>query len=297
MLVRTATLDDAEAIRAIYNIEVLESTVTFDLVPRTLAEQRAWQAARSGALTVVVAERDGMVVGFGALSAYRDRPGYRTSVEDSVYVDRSARGTGVGDALVARLVADARAHGFHAVFARIAGEHHASIGLHRKHGFRVVGTEREVGRKFGQWLDVVLMEHLVAGDRPHPVRSPDGHPVLTYLAAFADHAPTVRRDLLERSLSPDFRYCDPGVDPVVHGIGEMDQLIAARRNADPDLDVTPDGEPEVHHRVFRLAWRSTGRNGVATGTVTGEVDHSGRILRVEVFGGAPGVAGEPTPQD
>ena len=161
MLVRTATLDDAEAIRAIYNLEVVESTVTFDLVPRTPEQQREWQRARSGALTVVVAEHGGAVVGFGALSAYRDRPGYRTSVEDSVYVDRSARGLGVGDAILGRLVRDARTHGFHAVFARIVGGHDASINLHAGLGFEQVGVEREVGRKFGTWLDVVVMELLL----------------------------------------------------------------------------------------------------------------------------------------
>jgi phosphinothricin acetyltransferase len=160
--VRLATLDDAEAIRAIYNPEVLESTVTFDLVPRSLEEQRAWMTARSGAHAVLVAERDGEgVVGFASLSPYRDRPAYSTTVEDSVYVRRDAQGTGVGKALLGELVELATAHGFHAMMARIVGDHEASIALHRGHGFELVGTEREVGRKMGRWLDVVVMQKLL----------------------------------------------------------------------------------------------------------------------------------------
>ncbi|MEY2570599.1 MAG: L-amino acid N-acyltransferase [Acidimicrobiaceae bacterium] len=162
MDVRLATLDDAEAIRAIYNPEVLESTVTFDLVPRSLEEQRAWMTARSGAHAVLVAERDGEgVVGFASLSPYRDRPAYSTTVEDSVYVRRDAQGTGVGKALLGELVELATAHGFHAMMARIVGDHEASIALHRGHGFELVGTEREVGRKMGRWLDVVVMQKLL----------------------------------------------------------------------------------------------------------------------------------------
>lgn len=169
MHVRPATIDDAEAIRAIYNPEVLESTVTFDLVPRSLAEQQAWLAQRSGAHLVIVAvDDDDTVLGFASLSPYRDRPAYSTTVEDSVYVHRDHQGEGVGVLLLADLVDRARRHGFHAVMARIVGDHEASIGLHRKVGFDVVGTEREVGRKFGQWLDVVIMQILLADPAADP---------------------------------------------------------------------------------------------------------------------------------
>lgn len=160
--VRPATVEDAEAIRSIYNPEVLESTVTFDLVPRTLHEQQQWLRARSGAHTVLVAEDEhAEVVGFGSLSPYKDRPAYSTSVEDSVYVRRDQRGLGVGRLLLAELVAVATSHGFHTVLARIVGDHDASIRLHLSLGFDVVGTEREVGRKFGRWLDVVIMQRLL----------------------------------------------------------------------------------------------------------------------------------------
>jgi phosphinothricin acetyltransferase len=162
MKVRLARSDDAEAIRAIYNREVTGSTVTFDLVPRTLADQRAWLEAHAGAHPAVVAEAsDGAVVGFGSLSPYRSRPAYSTSVEDSVYVHHEHRGEGVGRAVLAELVRLSEVHGFHAVFARIVGGHEASIALHRGCGFELVGVEREVGRKFGKWLDVALMQRLV----------------------------------------------------------------------------------------------------------------------------------------
>ncbi|MEZ5343637.1 MAG: N-acetyltransferase family protein [Acidimicrobiales bacterium] len=161
MDVRRATESDAEAIRAIYNREVLETTVTFDLVPRTLEEQRQYIAARSGALCVLVAEDQGTVAGFASLSFYRDRPAYRTSVENSIYTHRDYRGQGVGDLLMASLVERATASGFHSVFARIADAQAPSLSLHTKYGFELVGIEREVGRKFNRWLDVALMQLLL----------------------------------------------------------------------------------------------------------------------------------------
>jgi phosphinothricin acetyltransferase len=164
--VRLARSEDAEGIRDIYNLEVTTSTVTFDLVPRTPSEQRAWLEARSGAHAVVVATGGdggdgGEVLGFGSLSPYRDRPAYRTTVEDSVYVRRDHRGAGVGQAVLGELLVVAAAHGFHSVMARIVGGHQASIALHAGHGFTMVGVEREVGRKFNRWLDVAVMQRLL----------------------------------------------------------------------------------------------------------------------------------------
>ena len=161
MLVRLAHAADVEAIRAIYNVEVLESTVTFDLVPRSHDAQRAWLAAHAGAHPAVVAVDGDDVAGFGSLSPYKDRPAYSTTVEDSVYVHRDRRGQGVGKAILGELLHLATTHGFHAVIARIVGDHEASIALHRGCGFELVGTEREVGRKFGRWLDVVEMQRMV----------------------------------------------------------------------------------------------------------------------------------------
>lgn len=160
MEVRLARLDDAEPIRAIYNAEV-SGTTTFDLVPRTLADQERWLAAHAGAHPAVVAVDEGLVVGFGSLSPFRDRPAYATTVEDSVYVERTRQGHGVGRAILDELLRLADAHGFHSVIARIVGDNEPSIRLHRSCGFDHVGVEREVGRKLGRWLDVVEMQRLL----------------------------------------------------------------------------------------------------------------------------------------
>ena len=165
MTLRLATVADAEQIRAIYNHEVMHTTATFDLVPRSLPDQQAWLAARSGAFSTVVAtdpdDPEGEVVGFAALSPYKERAAYRTSVEDSVYVRRDRAGQGIGRLLLGELLQVAANSGFHAVFARINAASEASIGLHRACGFELVGIEREVGRKFNRWHDVALMEHLL----------------------------------------------------------------------------------------------------------------------------------------
>jgi L-amino acid N-acyltransferase len=162
LTIRLARPEDVEATRQIYNTEVTTSTVTFDLVPRSIEEQREWLSARSGAHAVLVAEDEAAgVVGFASLSPWGKRPAYATSVEDSVYVHRDHRGRGIGRALLAELLAVAIAHGFHAVFARVVGDHAASVRLHEAAGFEIVGTEREVGRKFGRWLDVVVLELLL----------------------------------------------------------------------------------------------------------------------------------------
>ncbi len=159
---RAATVADAPAIATIYNHEVLNTTATFDLVPRTLEEQREWLLARSGAFSAIVAvAEDAGVVGFASLSPYKERAAYRTTVEDSVYVDRAFGGRGIGTLLVTRLLGIARDSGFHAVMARIEASGTASRALHARCGFELVGIEREVGRKFNRWLDVAIMQALL----------------------------------------------------------------------------------------------------------------------------------------
>lgn len=166
LTLRLATAHDAEQIRAIYNHEVMHTVATFDLVPRSLPEQQEWLAARSGAFAAIVAvDAEGGpgndIVGFGALSPYKDRAAYRTSVENSVYVRRDRHGQGVGTLVLQELLQIAANSGFHAVFARINASGDASIALHRRCGFELVGIEREVGRKFSRWHDVALMQRLL----------------------------------------------------------------------------------------------------------------------------------------
>ncbi|MET0458065.1 MAG: N-acetyltransferase family protein [Ilumatobacteraceae bacterium] len=161
LTIRPAEPADAEAIRTIYNAEVLDATSTFDLVPRSLAEQEAWLADRSGAFSAIVAVDGTTVVGFAALSAYKPRAAYSTTVEDSVYVDRRRGGEGIGKLLLTSLLDVATASGFHAVMARIEASGTASRALHARCGFELVGVEREVGRKFNRWLDVAVMQRLL----------------------------------------------------------------------------------------------------------------------------------------
>jgi L-amino acid N-acyltransferase len=167
--IRTAVRSDAPAIAAIYNREVREATSTFDLVPRSLEDQEQWLDQRSGAFAAIVAVQmppEGSagaaeVIGFAALSPYKERAAYRTTVEDSIYVDRSHAGEGVGKLLLTHLVDLARSSGFHSVMARIEATGAASRALHGSCGFVLVGIEREVGRKFNRWLDVAVMQLLL----------------------------------------------------------------------------------------------------------------------------------------
>jgi phosphinothricin acetyltransferase len=160
--IRHAEERDAEAICSIYNYEVEHETATFDLVPRSLEDQLEWQRARTGAFCVYVAELDGEVVGFGALSPYKERAAYRTSVEDSVYVRRDLGRQGIGQAMLSHLLEAAENGGFHAVMARITTLSEGSIALHEALGFQLVGIERQIGRKFNKWLDVALMQCLLS---------------------------------------------------------------------------------------------------------------------------------------
>ena len=169
MYVRSAVRADAPAIAAIYNQEVTEATSTFDLVPRSHEEQERWLDQRSGAFAAIVAVRTRTegdksteeVIGFAALSPYKERAAYRTTVEDSIYIHRSHAGQGVGKLLLTHLVDLARSSGFHSVMARIEASGAASRALHGSCGFVLVGIEREVGRKFNRWLDVAVMQLLL----------------------------------------------------------------------------------------------------------------------------------------
>ena len=162
VIVRTADMRDAEAIADIYNYEVENSTATFDLVARTVEAQREWITARSGAFSALVATaEENRVVGFAALSTYRDRAGYRTTVENSVYVHRDHQRHGVGRVLLSSLLDVASDSGFHTVVARIDSQSLGSLALHRSLGFVEVGVEREIGRKFGRWLDSVIMQKML----------------------------------------------------------------------------------------------------------------------------------------
>lgn len=154
--------EHVEGTRRIYNHAIETSTATFDMTRRSHAEQLEWISEHSGAHPAIVAvAADGTVMGFASLSPYRPRAAYSTTVEDSVYVAEECQRRGIGRALLDELLALASAHGFHAVIARVAGGNDPSVALHQACGFDVIGVEKEVGRKFGRWLDVVCLQKLV----------------------------------------------------------------------------------------------------------------------------------------
>ncbi len=167
MRTRLAHPGDAAAIADIYNAAV-ETPLNFDLRARSIEEQSTWLQERSGAYAAVVAIDDDTdeVIGFGSLSPYRTRPAYATTVEDSVYVRIDQRGRGVGRFLLDHLLDVARQHGFHSIIARVVGGNDPSIALHRAAGFELVGVERQVGRKFRRWLDVVELQLLLTAVDP-----------------------------------------------------------------------------------------------------------------------------------
>lgn len=164
LTIRDATSADAEAICAIYNHAVRETTAIWNDVEVDAANRAQWLADRQGAgFAVLVAERAGAVVGYASYGPFRAFDGYRFTVENSVYVAEAARGAGVARALMAALIARARQAGLHAMVAGIEAGNAASIRLHASLGFAEAGVLPLVGTKFGRWLDLLFM-HLLLGD-------------------------------------------------------------------------------------------------------------------------------------
>jgi phosphinothricin acetyltransferase len=160
--VRRATPADLPAVLEIYNEAVLNTTATYDYEPRTLAHRVAWfEEHERTQMPVYVAEAAGRLAGWSALGAYHQRPGYRFTAENSVYVAADQRGRGIGKLLLAPLIAAARDRGLHAIVAAIDADNSASVRLHAAFGFERVGLFRQVGFKFGRWLDVLYMERLL----------------------------------------------------------------------------------------------------------------------------------------
>jgi phosphinothricin acetyltransferase len=170
--VRSATEADVAAITAVYRPAVLTGTASFELAPPDEAEMlRRFKAITDGGYPYFVAEVDGRVAGYAYANAYRTRPAYRFTVENSVYLAPDMQGKGIGRALLSRLVDECTAKGFRLMIAIIGDSaQYASIALHRRQGFTFCGTIHSVGYKFDRWLDSVIMElPLGAGDKTAPV--------------------------------------------------------------------------------------------------------------------------------
>jgi phosphinothricin acetyltransferase len=161
--IRDATEADLAPIDAIYNDAILNTVATADWEPWPEGKRLAWWREHlAGHLTpVVVAELDGAVAGFAALSLYSQKKGFQFTRENTVYVDPGFHRRGIGRALMAELIERSRAGGLHAILASIEASNEASIEMHRSLGFVHIGREREVVFKFGRWLDSVWMELLL----------------------------------------------------------------------------------------------------------------------------------------
>lgn len=172
--VRTANPDDAAAIAAIYAHHVAHGTASFDTEPRSAAETAAKIAeCLSRDWPFLVAEAGGEVVGYAYATQFRDRPAYRSTCENSIYLDPGYVGRGVGTLLLDALVKAATNAGFRQMIAVIGGAEPASVALHSKAGFIETGRMRSVGRKFGRWLDTLYMQlSLGTGDTEAPGNEP-----------------------------------------------------------------------------------------------------------------------------
>lgn len=165
-LMRNATPADVPAIHAIYTHHVLHGRASFEEVPPTLDDMqlRFAEVQRKG-LPYLVAERDGEVLGYAYASAYRARSAYRFAIEDSIYIDHRRVGEGLGQALLAELIARCETGPWRQMVAVIActagGEGAGSLAVHERLGFRTVGRLEAVGFKHGQWIDTVLMQRVL----------------------------------------------------------------------------------------------------------------------------------------
>ncbi|HEY8751929.1 MAG TPA: GNAT family N-acetyltransferase [Tepidisphaeraceae bacterium] len=157
-LIRLATAEDLPVINDIYNHYVLNSTCTYQEEPSTPHEREEWFAGHGAELPVTVAVQDNQTVGWASLSRFHRRSAYRNTIENSVYVRPELHGRGIGSILLADSIERARAARHRTILALIDMDQKASIQLHLKFGFKQAAHLREVGFKFGRWLDVVYLQ-------------------------------------------------------------------------------------------------------------------------------------------
>ncbi|MEI4231985.1 GNAT family N-acetyltransferase [Roseovarius sp. D22-M7] len=155
MRIRPGCAADVPAILEIWNPLIRDTGATFTSVEKTADGLAAVIAERGDAF--LVAEDAGAVLGFASYGSFRDGPGYLHTAEHSVILSPGAQGRGVGRALMRRLEDEARARGVHLLVAAVSGENASALAFHRAIGFEEGGRLPEAGRKFGRWMDLVLM--------------------------------------------------------------------------------------------------------------------------------------------
>ena len=159
MYIRSAKIEDLEAILEIYNDVILNSTAVYQNDPHTIEMRLEWYQDRiRNGYPVVVAELNGCVIGFASYGPFRTAQGYQFTVEHSLYLHQDYRGRGFAKPILQWLVYDAREKGYHVMLGVIDSSNEASIRLHAKCGFEDCGSMKQVGFKFGKWLDVAFMQ-------------------------------------------------------------------------------------------------------------------------------------------
>ena len=157
--IRPYQTEDAQSILDIINYNILHSTALYDYNIRTYEQQKAILDDKlAKKFPVIVAEANGQVVGFGMYSEFRFREAYKFTVEHSVYVANDYHGKGIGNLLLAELIALAKAQKLHTMIAVIDAENQGSVSFHEKFGFKTVGIIKESGYKFNRWLHSVFMQ-------------------------------------------------------------------------------------------------------------------------------------------
>ena len=159
--IRKAKRSDLEAIRKIYNEAILTTTATFDTEPKSADERLQWFQSHDERHPILVAVVDGKVVGWASLTRWSDRTAYDDTAETSFYVKSEFRGRGIGRKLKEAIIEEARRLRFHTLIARVAEGSQESVHLNGSAGFVLVGTLKEVGRKFGKLLDVHIMQKML----------------------------------------------------------------------------------------------------------------------------------------
>jgi phosphinothricin acetyltransferase len=159
--IRQARLSDAQAIADIYNEAIATTIATMDTEPKTAEERTRWLQSHDDRHPILVAEIDGVVVGWASLTEWSDRPAYADTAESSFYVRSTDRGRGIGRKLKETTIEEARRLGFHTLIARITEGSAESLHLNESTGFVHVGTLKQVGRKFGRLLDVHILQKIL----------------------------------------------------------------------------------------------------------------------------------------
>jgi L-amino acid N-acyltransferase YncA len=159
--IREATESDLPALVRIYNWAVENTVATFDLEPLTIEQRRGWFAQFGAEYPLLVCEDAGRAVGYAYYLPYRHKPAYNATKETTIYIDPEYHKRGVGGLLYEELIERARKAKVHVLIAVLGGENPGSEALHKKFGFELVGHEREVGFKFGRWVDSYTFEKIL----------------------------------------------------------------------------------------------------------------------------------------